>query len=45
LDKKDKDTQTSTPSQIKKILKMLIFGCGEPVVEKKEGFFMRLFKK
>lgn len=31
--------------KIGKIIKMLIFGFNTPIVEKKKGFFSRLFKK
>lgn len=32
-------------NKIGKILKMLIFGVDAPIIEKKKGFFARLFKK
>ncbi|OIP53897.1 hypothetical protein AUK10_01880 [Candidatus Gracilibacteria bacterium CG2_30_37_12] len=32
-------------NKIGKIIKMLIFGVDAPIVEKKKGFFARLFKK
>ncbi|MFA6090923.1 MAG: hypothetical protein WC774_04060 [Candidatus Gracilibacteria bacterium] len=32
-------------NKIVKIIKMLIFGINAPIVEKKKGFFARLFKK
>lgn len=49
LDEKQKQEQkeelSAPKGKIRKILTMLIFGCKEPVVEKKKGFFSRLFKK
>lgn len=45
LDEKELQARAEKRNRIKKILTMLIFGCDEPVVEKKKGFFSRLFKK
>lgn len=45
LSEKEKEKQEISKSRTKNILKMLIFGCEEPVVEKKKGFFSRLFKQ
>ncbi|MDD5377381.1 MAG: hypothetical protein PHH16_04700 [Candidatus Gracilibacteria bacterium] len=46
LDEKQKQQRAAKKDRIKKILKMLVFGCPDPVtVEKKKGIFSRLFKK
>lgn len=45
LDEKQLQQRAEKRNRMKKILEMLIFGCSEPVVEKKKGFFSRLFKK
>jgi len=45
LDEKQLQERAEKRNRMKKILGMLIFGCSEAVVEKKKGFFSRLFKK
>lgn len=45
LDEKQLQERAEKRNRMKKILGMLIFGYSEPVVEKKKGFFSRLFKK
>jgi len=45
LDEQSKQEGETKMDWLKKILKMLIFGYNPPVIEKKKGFFSRLFKK
>ncbi|MDD5197804.1 MAG: hypothetical protein PHN60_03005 [Candidatus Gracilibacteria bacterium] len=45
LDEKQLQERAEKRNRMKKILGMLIFGCSELAVEKKKGFFSRLFKK
>lgn len=44
LSSKNIPEQHAPESQLRKIIKMLIFGCHTPVVEKKQGFFARLLR-